>query len=101
MQSLAKKKHIKTKWPVTNAWLVPEIRFISSEKFTFEFTITVLCKACLVILVIKMSNDRRNWNVVWKSQPEYKFYCKCHDEQFHFSNPQDDMIEKAGQVAII
>ena len=24
----------------------------------------------------------------------YIFYCKCHDEQFHFINPQDDMIEK-------
>ena len=29
-----------------------------------------------------------------ESQPEYKFYCKCHDEQFHFINPQDDMLEK-------
>ena len=37
----------------------------------------------------------------WKSQPEYKFHCKSHDEQFHFSNPQDDMIEKTGQVVII
>ena len=22
------------------------------------------------------------------------FYCKCHDEQFHFDNLQDDMIEE-------
>ena len=28
-------------------------------------------------------------------------YCKCHDEQFHFSNPQDDIIEKTEQVVII
>ena len=30
-----------------------------------------------------------------------EFYCKCHDEQFHFINPQDDMIEKTLQVVII
>ena len=42
----------------------------------------------------------RNWNMFWKSQPEYKFYCKCHDKQFHFSNPQDDVIEKIEQVVI-
>ena len=23
------------------------------------------------------------WNMFRKSQPEYEFYCKCHDEQFH------------------
>ena len=30
-------------------------------------------------------------NMFWKSQPEYRFYCKCHDEQIQF-NPQDDRI---------
>ena len=50
---------------------------------------------------ISSVNDRRDWNMFWKSQPEYKVYCKCHDEQFHFSNLQDDMIEKTEQVVII
>ena len=30
--------------------------------------------------------------MVRKSQPEYKFYRKCQDEQFHFINPQDDIM---------
>ena len=40
-----------------------------------------------------------------KSQPKYKFCCKCHDEQFHgfillnLKNTQDDMIEKTNPVA--
>ena len=41
--------------------------------------------------------DHRNWNMFLKSQPEYKFYGKCHDEQFHFSNPQDDMLIMLGR----
>ena len=36
-----------------------------------------------------------------EEQRVYKFYCKCHDEQFHYSNPHDDMIEKTKQVVII
>ena len=36
-----------------------------------------------------------------KSLPEYEFICKSHDEQLHFINPQDDMIEKTEQVIII
>ena len=40
-------------------------------------------------------------DMFWKSQPKYKFYCKCHEKKFQFSNPQDDMIEKIEQVVII
>ena len=49
-------------------------------------------------LILKMLDSMK---MFWKSQPEYKFYFKCHDEQFHFSNPQDDMIERTGQVVVI
>ena len=42
-----------------------------------------------------------SWNMFRKSQPEYEFYCKFHGKQFHFINPQDDMIEKTEQVVII
>ena len=45
--------------------------------------------------------DTCHRNMFWKSQPEYEFYCKCHNEQFHFSNPLDDMIEKTEHVVIL
>ena len=35
-----------------------------------------------------------------KLQPENRFNCKCHNEQFHFSS-KDDLIKKTEQVEII